>query len=119
MSVGGTHSFTLYLTSPGVQEVAWSFGLPPDGGMISFGEWQSDVPGAPTVDLTIDRYQVGPEFFALYRIPLMRGRSLEPGDPQGTVVIQADELAQTGTLVKVLDQVKQAGAQVAIATRVK
>jgi len=29
MSVGGTHSFTLYPTSPGVQEVAGSSPAPP------------------------------------------------------------------------------------------
>ncbi len=38
-------------------------------------------------------------------------------NPQGSVVVQADSSAQTGVLVKVLDQVKQAGVPVAIATR--
>lgn len=43
---------------PGVQHVAWSYGLPPDGGAVSFGKWQSDAPGHPAVDLNVDRYQV-------------------------------------------------------------
>ena len=38
-------------------------------------------------------------------------------NPQGSVVVQADSAAQTGVLVKVLDQVKLAGVPVAIATR--
>lgn len=37
-------------------------------------------------------------------------------NPQGTVVIQADSSSNTGTLIEVLDQVKLAGAQVAIST---
>jgi biopolymer transport protein ExbD len=37
-------------------------------------------------------------------------------NPQGSVVIQADSSAKTGTLIEVLDQVKLAGAQVAIST---
>jgi biopolymer transport protein ExbD len=37
-------------------------------------------------------------------------------NPQGSVVIQADSAATTGTLIQVLDQVKLAGAQVAIST---
>src|SRR5690606_19379167 len=27
---------------PGVRQLAWSYGLPPGGGMISFGDWISD-----------------------------------------------------------------------------
>ncbi|MBA2604764.1 MAG: ABC transporter permease, partial [Acidobacteria bacterium] len=79
---------------PGVQHVAWSYGLPPDGGAISFGKWQSDAPGNPVVDMNVDRYRVGPEFFELYNIPLLRGRTFEPSDGQGSVVI-GERLART------------------------
>jgi putative ABC transport system permease protein len=72
---------------PGVRQVAWSYGLPPGGGGIAFGDWQSDVPGAPAVDLDIGRFNVGPEFFSLYGIPLLRGRTFEPSDTQGTVIV--------------------------------
>jgi putative ABC transport system permease protein len=79
---------------PGVQHVAWSYGLPPDGGAISFGNWQSDAPGNPVVDMNVDRYRVGREFFELYGIPLLRGRTFEPSDQQGSVVI-GERLART------------------------
>jgi putative ABC transport system permease protein len=79
---------------PGVQRVAWSYGLPPDGGSFSFGSWRSDVPGAPAVDLVVDRYGVGPDFFALYAIALLRGRTFQPSDPRGHVVI-GERLART------------------------
>jgi putative ABC transport system permease protein len=72
---------------PGVQHVAWSYGLPPDGGAISFGNWQSDVPGNPVFDMHVNRYKVGREFFELYGIPLLRGRTFGPSDRQGSVVI--------------------------------
>lgn len=79
---------------PGVQHVAWSYGLPPDGGAISFGNWQSDAPGNPVVDINVDRYRVGPQFFDLYGIPLLKGRTFEPSDQQGSVVI-GERLART------------------------
>lgn len=72
---------------PGVQHVAWSYGLPPDAGAISFGNWHADAPGNPVIDMNVDRYSVGRDFFALYGIPLLRGRTFEPSDPQGFVVI--------------------------------
>jgi putative ABC transport system permease protein len=79
---------------PGVQQVAWTYGLPPDGGWISFGNWRSDAPGNPLVDMTVDRYSVGREFFDLYGIPLLRGRTFVPSDQHGAVVI-GERLART------------------------
>ncbi|HEX5107263.1 MAG TPA: ABC transporter permease [Vicinamibacterales bacterium] len=79
---------------PGVQRVAWSFGLPPDGGSFSFGDWQSDAPGHPPVDLTVDRYNVGSDFFELYGIPLLAGRTFSASDSQGAVVV-GERLART------------------------
>ncbi len=81
-------------TLPGVQQVAWTYGLPPDGGSFSLGNWQSDAPGTPVVDMTVDRYRVGPEFFSLYGIPLLRGRTFDTSDQQGAVVI-GERLART------------------------
>lgn len=72
---------------PGIRDAAWSYGLPPEGGAISFGLWQSDIPGATPVDMVVDHYSVGPEFFRLYNIPVLRGRGLGPADPPGHVVI--------------------------------
>ncbi len=79
---------------PGVAQVTWTYGLPPRRVSFSFGHWHSDMPDSPTIDMRVDRYRVGPEFFALYGIPLLRGRSLEVSDPDGSVVI-GERLART------------------------
>ncbi len=79
---------------PGVQQVAWSYGVPPGGGITSFGDWTSDLPGAPAVDTTIDRYVVSPEFFSLYRIPIISGRTFASADPFTSVII-SERVAQT------------------------
>jgi predicted permease len=74
---------------PGVEHVAWSYGLPPVGGAMSYGNWQSDEPGVAPVNLElgVDRYNVGPEFFALFDIPLLRGRTFTGADQRGAVVV--------------------------------
>ena len=72
---------------PGIQQVAWSYGLPPGGGAMSFGNWTSDVSGGRVVDMTVERYNVGPDFFALYGIPLLRGRTFQPSAASGEVIV--------------------------------
>lgn len=71
---------------PGIESVTWSYGLPPDGGIISSGQWTSDALQAP-VHATVDRYSVGPDFFRIYSIPILRGRGLNDSDPSTAVVI--------------------------------
>ena len=71
----------------GVRHVAWSFGLPPGGGALSFGEWHSDMPGGPALNMDVEHSKVGSEFFALYRIPLLRGRTFEPTDSPRDVIV--------------------------------
>jgi predicted permease len=78
---------------PGIQQVAWSYGLPPDGGAVSFGNWESDVSGGHVVDMMVERYNVGPDFFALYGIPLLRGRTFQPSEADGEVIV-GERLAQ-------------------------
>lgn len=74
--------------TPGIQAVALSLGAPPGGGGIHFGDdWVSDVPNAPAMNLTFSSYNVRPDFFALYGIPILRGRVHEPGDPDNAVVV--------------------------------
>jgi predicted permease len=87
LAVAMTLEETLRAT-PGIQGVAFSLGAPPGGGGIHFGkDWISDVPGSPQIDLTFQSYNVRPDFFALYGIPLLRGRIHEPGDPENAVVV--------------------------------
>lgn len=69
---------------PGVDAVAWSYGVPPSRGAISFGEWTSD---GVRIDAAVDRYSVGRTFFAIYGIPLLRGRLLDPSDGPGSVIV--------------------------------
>jgi predicted permease len=73
---------------PGVEQVAFSYGLPPDGGGVRFGDdWRSDAPGSAALQLEVETYEVGPEFFDLYRIPLLAGRSFQPGDIAVDVIV--------------------------------
>jgi predicted permease len=72
---------------PGVTKVALSWGLPPGGGGISFGDWRPDTAGAAPVSLVVDRYWVGADFFDLYGIPLLAGRTFRPEDTSGQVIV--------------------------------
>jgi hypothetical protein len=78
----------------GVTRVSWSYGLPPEGGMISFGNWRSDLAGSQPIDMVVDRYSVGPDFFRLYGIPLLRGQVFAPSDGPAAVVV-GERLART------------------------
>ncbi len=74
---------------PGIQQVALSFGLPPGGGGIHFTfQWRTNVPGAEPVELpAVESYHVGADFFDLYRIPLLRGRTFQPSDTSHDAII--------------------------------
>ncbi|HYE85312.1 MAG TPA: FtsX-like permease family protein, partial [Vicinamibacterales bacterium] len=71
---------------PGVEHAAWSYGTPPNGGGFTRGDWRPDTADAP-VSLTAEHYYVGPDFFALYRIPLLRGRTFLMSDADHHVVM--------------------------------
>jgi putative ABC transport system permease protein len=77
----------------GVRQVAWSYGLPPGGGMTSFGDWISDLPGTPAVNMEVSRYHVTQAFFSLYGIPIVRGRSFNASDTSTSVIV-SERLAQ-------------------------
>jgi len=79
---------------PGVTAVAWSYGNPPGGGWTSYGKWRSDAPDAAVVDMAVEGYSVGPGFFAVYGIKLLRGRLFSPSDPANAVVV-GERLART------------------------
>lgn len=72
---------------PGVRYATWSYGVPPGGGAISFGDWVSDAPGANPVHLEINRFFIGSDFFSLYGIPILRGRSFQASDAPGAVLV--------------------------------
>ena len=73
---------------PGVQRVTLSYGVPPAGGALHFyKDWRSDLPGAPPLDLVVNSYEVRPDFFALYDLPILRGRTFEAGDDASTAIV--------------------------------
>ncbi len=72
---------------PGVRQLAWSYGLPPGGGMTSYGDWISDAPGVPALNLVLDRYVVSPEFFDIYGIPIIKGRMFAAADTYADVIV--------------------------------
>jgi putative ABC transport system permease protein len=74
---------------PGVQQVAMSFGVPPDPS-FSFGTWTTDVPHSGDLSPLLSFYGVRPDFFALYRIPLLRGRTFTASDTKHDVIVSAD-----------------------------
>ena len=80
---------------PGVAAVALSLGTPPGGGSIHFGDgWRSDAPGEPQFDMTVTSYGVGPDFFRLYDIPILRGRTFTATDADVDVIV-GERLART------------------------
>jgi predicted permease len=98
---------------PGVRQTTWSYGIPPNSGGISFGKWTSGT--GRTVDMIVERYSVGPQFFSLFSIPLLRGRSFAPSDREGSVIVgerfaqalwpDSDPLGQTFTFISARFQV--------------
>jgi putative ABC transport system permease protein len=71
----------------GIQQVAWSYGVPPNGGAFSGGDWRPDNSESPLNNLIVEYYYVGAEFFSLYRIPILRGRTFTSSEPKHSVVI--------------------------------
>jgi putative ABC transport system permease protein len=72
---------------PGVRQLAWSVGGPPSGGLLWSGDFLPDRAGAAPVWMEVEHRYVGPDFFGLYGIPVLRGRSFEPGDTGQDVIV--------------------------------
>jgi putative ABC transport system permease protein len=73
---------------PGIARVALSYGVPPEGGAIHFfDDWRSDAPGAGPLKMDVNSYDVGPDFFALYGIPIIAGRTFQSGDGPHAVIV--------------------------------
>ena len=72
---------------PGVESATLSFGVPPRAGNLYFFDVTSDVPHAAPVHLIMNGYNVEADFFAVYGIRLLQGRTFQNDDPPGSVVI--------------------------------
>lgn len=77
----------LLTTLPGVRQTAWSSGVPMDSGMLYISDWTTDAPGATSVDLQVETFAVGQDYFDFYGIPLLRGRSFAPDDGPDVVIV--------------------------------
>lgn len=78
---------------PGVRQLVWSYGVPPRGAWLAEGQWTSDAPGSSPMQMNPSQYFVSAEFFEMYEIPIVSGRSLRSTD-QSTDVVVSEQLAQ-------------------------
>jgi putative ABC transport system permease protein len=75
---------------PGVGRIVLTNGQPPNDGTLSWGDdWLADDPHSTPVTLMVHSFGVGPEFFAFYGIPIVRGRTFLPSDGSGEVIVGA------------------------------
>ena len=73
---------------PGVRQLALSFGVPPAGGYVHLDhEWRPATAGSAAIAMTAYSYDVGADFFQLYEIPLLSGRTFRDGDSRVDVVV--------------------------------
>jgi hypothetical protein len=78
---------------PGVEAVAWSDGGPLTGSNdLYFYDWLPDAPTPQLVNLSVASAHVGADFFDIYRIRLLKGRTFAPGEPADNVIVD-DRLA--------------------------
>ena len=70
---------------PGVQQLAWSYGVQPGGGLTSPGDWISDLPGVQRATSRLTAL-VSPQFLAL-RDSDLRGRRSPPVDTYTDVIV--------------------------------
>jgi putative ABC transport system permease protein len=72
---------------PGVAGVTVG-GLPSDTTFITMGKIEfADRPGELTPQVMIPVHEVPPNYFATLGIPILAGRTFEPGDPEGSVIV--------------------------------
>lgn len=77
---------------PGVERVALSYGLPMGSASTTSDPVQTDVPGIPERRLNVEFFYVGPEFFQVYGIRLLQGRTFQPADG-ATQAVVSEKLA--------------------------
>jgi hypothetical protein len=72
---------------PGVEGTAVSRGVPPSSGDLHFYDVVPDTAGAAPVKLSMNAYDVAPEFFGVFGVRVLQGRGFQAGDPADAVVI--------------------------------
>lgn len=72
---------------PGVEGSAISRGVPPSSGDLHFYDVTPDTPAAAPVKLSMNSYDVAPDFFDVLGVRIVQGRGFQSGDPADTLVI--------------------------------
>ena len=73
---------------PGVQQLAWSGGRPPGRWPTLLGRLEIRCARCDgRLHMEVEIYNAGPDFFALYGIPLLRGRTFQPSDTAQDVLV--------------------------------
>jgi putative ABC transport system permease protein len=72
---------------PGVEGASVSRGVPPSSGDLHFYDVTPDTPGAAPVKLSMNSYDVAPDFFHVLGVRIVQGRGFQSGDTADTVVI--------------------------------
>jgi predicted permease len=73
---------------PGVTAVSLSFGAPPSGGGFSWGHLVADGQPLPgDAEQIVFQSQVGSDFFDVYGIRLLSGRTFAPGEDVNNVIV--------------------------------
>lgn len=74
---------------PGISAVSLSFGMPPGGGALHFGDVTSDT-GRKAAGMIVSSQSVGPDAFQVFGIRILEGRSFEgEGAPDEVIVGRA------------------------------
>ena len=72
---------------PGVEATTLSFGAPPEAGTSMEGQVRTDGSSGQGQELSVESYDVGPQFFNVYGIRLLAGREFVRGDDPHAVIV--------------------------------
>jgi predicted permease len=75
------------LSLPAIREAVVSDLSLPGPKAQSAVPYVADIVGAPVLDLKVQWYAVQPDFFAFHKLPILAGRTFEPGDVRTDVIV--------------------------------
>ncbi|MDO8835763.1 MAG: ABC transporter permease, partial [Vicinamibacterales bacterium] len=74
-------------TIPGIRAASWSYGTPPGGGLTDVGLWTSDASEGVSVRMRVDRHIIESDFFAVYGVPILKGRAFQSSDDEAATLV--------------------------------
>ena len=78
---------------PGIDAATLSSGVPPGAGAIYFWDVTTDIPGSTPMRLVLNGYYVTPEFFDVFGIGLLEGRTFQPVDGPDAIIVSRSTAA--------------------------